>query len=569
MLQELIVKNFAIIDSLHIRFEEGLNILSGETGAGKSIIVGALGLLMGGRAFTELIRTEKEEAVVEAVFDISTCPDVRERLHLWDITPDDQLLIIRRKISRNGKSRIFIGERLGTLQMLSQIGTRLIDISGQYSQQLLLQTERHIDILDAVGNTLHVREQYCVQYKDYVERLNELKSLLKQEDERIKQKELCAFQYDEIGKANLYQGEEEELLREKNILTHANNLYEKTFGGYDELYERDGACLSVLKKIARDVADASHIDKKLSVLTKQLESAVISLEDSAFALRDYAENIQMDPGRLEMVESRLDEINRLKKKYGPSIEKILLFKDTIQQQIRDIEGNTHKIDHLREELSSKVKQLWSTAEQLSEKRTNTAMEIKKLVEKELASIGMKKTSFFTKIKKHERTTYDDVTVALNGLTATGRDTVEFFITPNAGEDPKPLSRIASGGEISRIVLALKKILAGNYRVATLMFDEVDAGIGGAVAEAVGAKLKEIAQSHQVLCITHLPQIACFGDQHYSVTKGIHDRRTVTQVVLLDEPERVEEISRMLGGRKISEKTRDHAREMMKNAQKCL
>jgi DNA repair protein RecN (Recombination protein N) len=565
MLQELIVKDFAIIDSLNLSFRGGLNVLSGETGAGKSIIVGALGLLMGGRASAELIRTAKEEAVVEAVFDVTDRRDIKDLLLSWDMETGDDQLLIRRTISKTGKNRIFIGERLATIQMLSQIGGRLIDISGQYSQQLLLQTENHIDILDAFGGLASFREEFQGLYSIYQERAAELRSLLTRQEERARKKELLEFQNEEILKAHLSPQEEEELKREKRVLANAQNLYEKTYGVYAGMYEDENASLTGLKQNLKELESAAEIDSELEPLKESFESVLIILEDTAFSLRDYADRVHMDTGRLESLETRLDEIQRLKRKYEGSVEEILFYQEKIQKDLEAISGSSKRAEQLRDELTEYAEKLWALAGKLSKKRAQAGEKLKKMVEAELATIGMKKACFVCEIRKADRPALEKPESAAGGLNLCGMDRVEFYISTNQGEKPKPLSKIASGGEISRIVLAIKKILAGNYRVPTLLFDEVDAGIGGAVAEAVGVKLKEIAGSHQVLCITHLPQIACFGKYHYSVGKVERDGRTVTCVELLDDDARLDEISRMLGGKSITEKTKTHAREMLGNA----
>lgn len=565
MLQELFVKDFAIIDSLNLKFQEGLNILSGETGAGKSIIVGALGLLMGGRASLELIRSAKDEAVVEAVFDLSNCEDVKDMLDSWGIKINDDQLLIRRIISRTEKNRIVIGERLATIQMLSQIGGRLIDISGQYAQQLLLQVERHIDILDAFGEALNLRIQYQDIYNQFQAKAFELKSILTQEEEMARRRELLCFQNEEIIKASLMPEEEEDLLKEKKILSNARALYEKTNSVYVNLYEDENACLTTLGRFLKELEIAAKIDSDLVQFKENLEAVSINLEDIALSLRNYAEKINMDGGRLDICEARLDEIYRLKRKYGNSIKDILSYQKSIQKELEGIEVSSKKVENLREELIENAKKLWTLAELLSEKREKAAKILKGKVESELATIGMKKACFCTEIKKKKQPILENAESAIEGLNSCGMDSVEFFISTNLGEEPKPLSKIASGGEISRIVLIIKKILAGNYHVPTLLFDEVDAGIGGAIAEAVGLKLKEISRSHQVLCITHLPQIACFGKYHYSVNKKPHNGRTVIRVERLDDRGRMDEIARMLGGKNISEKTRAHAHEMLRNA----
>ena len=565
MLRDLYIKDFAIIDSLHLSFAEGLNVLSGETGAGKSIIVGALNLLLGGRASADLIRTAKDEALVEAVFDLERCPEPRQCLHAWGIDSDDGQLIIRRIIARSGKNKIFIGDRLATMQMLSQLGSSLLDISGQYSQQLLLQTENHLDILDTFGGLQPLRAIYLEQYDRYSDMLRELSGLLELEKNKAQRRDLLSFQFDELEKAQLVPGEEEELLKERQILAHAERLYEKTYGVYAALYEADEPLLGNLKKTAGSIEEAAGIDAALNPLRENLNSLIINLEDIALSLRDYAEKIPLDSGRRELVENRLSDLQRLKKKYGKSSLELISCLQEIKQELDTLQGSSQRIETLRKELTRESGRLWQAAEELSLKRQQAARKLKKLIEQELATIGMKKTAFFTMFEKAERPAAVDDSCSLGGLHSRGMDNAEFFIAPNVGEEPRPLSKIASGGELSRIVLAIKKIVAQHYRVGTLLFDEVDAGIGGAVAESVGEKLQEISGTHQVLCITHLPQIACFGTSHFSVRKTIQEGRTVTSVQLLDADERLDEITRMLGGRNITEKTKAHALEMLKGA----
>jgi len=566
MLLELIIKDFAIIDSLHLQFKRGLNILSGETGAGKSIIVGAVSLLLGGRAYSELIRSEKEDAVVEAVFEIKDAAEVQNMLDAFGIRVDDDQLIIRRIISRSGKNRIFIGGQLGSIQMLSQIGGALIDISGQYSQQLLLQTERHINIIDTFGEHDALGTQYRENYEKFQNTLSDLNALVLKEEELKTKKDLYLFQNDELKKASLDSDEEDLLIKEKNILSNAKDLYEKTFGVYTEMYANDDACISAIKNAYRKIEEAAGIDEMLEEQRKALESIILELEDNAQSLRSYAEKINIDPARLEQVEARLDDLHRLKRKYSKTIKEMIDYQQEIQIDLNKIETFTDEINGLKINLKTDSEALWTLADKLSAKRSKTATLIKKRIENELKSIGMEKTDFTVNINSRTRTTGDEINTYDLGLTSLGKDGVEFFISTNKGEDKKPLSKIASGGELSRIVLAIKKIMAEKYLIPTLLFDEVDTGIGGSVADSVGSKLAEISKSHQVLCITHLPQIACFGNIHFNVTKSFVNNRTVTNVDLLEKETRIDEISRMLGGKNITDKTIAHAVEMLKNAQ---
>jgi DNA repair protein RecN (Recombination protein N) len=566
MLLELVIKDFAIIDRLNLSFKKGLNILSGETGAGKSIIVGAVSLLLGGRAYSELIRSEKDAAVVEAVFDINDSSEVKRLLNTLGITAEDDQLIIRRIISRSGKNRVYINDQLANIQMLSQIGGALIDISGQYSQQLLLQTEGHINIIDIFGVHDEIRAQYREGYDEFLDTLDELNVLVKKEDELKSKKDLYIFQNDELNKACLNLAEEDALLKEKNILINAKELYDKTYGVYVEMYENDDSYISALKSAYKSIEEASAIDAVLEEQRKSLESIILELEDNALSLRAYADKINIDPEKLEQVESRLDVIYRLKKKYNKTVEELIDYQKMIEADLSKIESFADDINKLKDKLKTNSDTLWALADKLSEKRKKASAHLRKSVEKELKSIGMEKTDFYVEIKSCSKSDNDDPKSYVHGLGMSGKDEVEFFISPNRGEEKKPLSKIASGGELSRIVLAIKKIMAEKYLIPTLLFDEVDTGIGGSVADSVGTKLNEISMSHQVLCITHLPQIACFGDHHFNVTKTLADNRTITKVELLGEQSRIDEISRMLGGKNITDKTIAHAAEMLKTAQ---
>jgi len=566
MLLELVIKDFAIIDSLNLAFKKGLNILSGETGAGKSIIVGAVSLLLGGRAYSELIRSEKDDAVVEAVFDIKDAAEVKSLLVSMGISTDDDQLIIRRIISRSGKNRIYIGGQLGNIQMLSQIGGALIDISGQYSQQLLLQTEGHINIIDIFGMHDELCTQYREGYDQFLKILDDLNTFVKKEDELKSKKDLYVFQNDELKKASLDPAEEDDLIKEKNILINAKDLHDKTYGVYVEMYENDNSYISDIKGAYRNIEEAANIDELLEEQRKSLESIILELEDNAQSLRSYAEKVNINPERLDQVESRLDVIYRLKIKYNKTIAELIDYQKTIEADLNKIESYSGEIKKINDELKLRSDALWVQADRLSEKRKKTSVNLRKRVEKELRSIGMEKTDFFIEIKSYSKPESGDSKSYIKGLTVLGKDELEFFISPNRGEEKKPLSKIASGGELSRIVLAIKKIMAEKYLIPTLLFDEVDTGIGGAVADSVGTKLNEISKSHQVLCITHLPQIACFGNNHFNVTKSFVDNRTVTKVDRLEEQNRIDEISRMLGGKNITDKTIAHAVEMLKTAQ---
>ncbi len=570
MLQDLYVKDFAIIDSLHLSFATGLTVITGETGAGKSILVGAVSLLMGGRASSEMIRTGCDEAVAEAVFDIGRNTAVKEALDEYGLESGDDQLLIRRIISRTGKNRILIGGRPATMLMLSRLSGMLIDISGQYSQQLLLQQENHLGLLDAYGGLGVQLAEYRDRFEKFQRLADDYRKLNESWRDAARQKELCAFQLEEIRRAKLLPQEQDALEHERRIMTGSKTLYEKTYGAYEALYESERSCLGTLKRLLRDLREASAIDGSLNELCQSLDSSMIGIEDAALNLRNYAERLENDPSRLEIVEARLDELHRLKKKYGKSVPELIEFGLELGRQIDGIEGYDAAVGQMRHDLQACAESAWLCAGRLSAARCAASRTLQKKVHSELATIGLKKAAFIADVRPAGRPpAQEDPLSACDGLTASGMDCVEFFISPNQGEDPKPLSRIASGGEISRIVLALKKIIAANYKVPTLLFDEVDAGIGGAVAESVGRKLVEIAASHQVLCITHLPQIACYGGQHLCVRKQAKSGRTITCVEQLDSGERIEEISRMLGGLNLSASAKQHASEMLSQAHEFI
>jgi DNA repair protein RecN (Recombination protein N) len=554
MLTELNIKNFAIIDSLNITFEKGFNVLTGETGAGKSIIVDAVDLVLGGRASLEMIRSGCDEAVVEAAFDISDVKGVSEKLGEMGIEKDDNL-VIKRTLSASGKNKVFINGSMATIAMLSDVGEFLVDIHGQHEHQTLMKVERHIDVLDEYAALGPLRQEMSGIYSEWNRVKDELVFLKSSEVDKEKRIDLLRFQSDEIEKAALKVNEEEELLEERKLLSNAEKLYESSNTALELLYSQSGSALELIKKAGSKVTDISIIDESMRVTLDAINSASASIEDAALTLRDYVGRISFDPERLNEIEERLDLIGRLKRKYGNTISEILKYKEEVDRELDSIERAGERISELeREGERLKAKGL-KVAETLSEKRKKGSDELTKKVEKELSDLGMKKAIFEVKMER------------LNDISAKGFDKVEFLLSSNPGEAPKPLSKIASGGELSRIMLALKKVLAGPSGVPSMVFDEVDSGIGGGIAEVVGRKLREVAEGRQVLCITHLAQIAAMADLHYAVSKGENKGRTTTTVRQLSGDERVDEVARMLGGMTITEATKRHAEEMIKTVRR--
>jgi DNA repair protein RecN (Recombination protein N) len=558
MLVELRIRNFAIIDELNLSFSKGFNILSGETGAGKSIILNAVHLLLGDKATEEWIRSSEEEANVEALFDLSGNSEIKEKMkekapHLQGTGEEDSLLI-RRVISRSGRGKVFINGSLSTLGVLSEVGEELLSIYGQHEHQSLQRGETHLDILDEFGELLGLREEFQKQYLEFVSLSEEVEKIRVERERKAKERELMVFQSREIETSGIQIGEEESLKEDRAILTHAKKLMDFSHAAEETLYSEEGSAIERVQNVLNQCREAAAIDPFLFQPLKALESILIQLEEAALTLRNYSRRVEINPVRLDEIENRLEEIDRLKRKYGPTIEAVLSLKRKMDEALKSFTSDEERLSQLEGLLGPLRQTLDGLGERLSRERKRVALELKKSVERELNSLGMKKTVF-------------EIRIDPAALSPRGVDRVEFLISPNVGEEVKPLAKIASGGELSRIMLAMKRILAKVGGRQVLIFDEVDSGIGGAMAEVVGNKLKELSRHHQVICVTHLPQIACFADQHHSVRKEVKSGRTMTLVDRLDKESIVDEIARMLGGVKVTEKTRAHAREMIENTKK--
>ncbi|UCD84086.1 MAG: DNA repair protein RecN [Deltaproteobacteria bacterium] len=570
MLLELVIKNIAIIDQLRLSFSSGLNILSGETGAGKSIIIDAINLLLGGRIFQEIIRTQAEEAMVEAIFDISGQEEIKRRLRERGL-PEENNLLLKRVISRSGRNRVYINGNLATVGILSEISRGLVDIYGQHEHQSLMQEDKHVDILDEFGGLWPLRSEVGALHDKLVKLSREYQRLKQSEESRKEHEALLQFQSQEIQAAGLNPGEEENLENERRVLMNSGQLLEATSKGEELIYSAEGSIVEKLGELTNRIKDLTSVDHSLKSLAEDLESARYKLEDIALSLRQYASKISFEPGRLEEVETRLDAINKLKRKYGSNVADILIYKERIDKELEELGGREEQISEITKELEELKSQALVQSQLLSQRRQKVAQQLSKKVEAELSTLGMKKTVFRVNIEQEQAAEGSDSRgkIEINGfnLSPQGIDLVEYLISPNIGEEPKPLSKIASGGELSRIMLALKRILLKVGEVVTMIFDEVDAGIGGAIAEVVGKKLNEVAEGSQVLCVTHLPQIACYADIHYYVSKMVEGKRTITTVKKLEDKERIEEISRMLAGIKITDKSREYAREMVESARR--
>jgi len=561
MLKELNIKNFAIIDKLRVEFAPGLCVFTGETGAGKSIVVDALNLALGERASADLIRTGCEEATVEAAFELDPArtAEVVALLSEQGIEMDPgEDLIVRRVLSSSGKNKVYINGSLANLATLSSLGERLADIHGQHEHQSLLSLERQLDMLDSFGGHGELRGEVNAGYRRLLDIRKKLAEIQEGERDRAQREDMLRYQQNEIEAAQLRPGEDDALLSEQKIMANAEKLAALSSMVDEVLHSSDDSVLASLKKAVNGLKEITAIDSSLTGALELCESGRAQIEEAAREIASYSGRVEFDPKRLEEIGDRLDLIQKFRKKYGSTIDEIIAFGAKASADLERMERSTEEIEALKSEIQETKFGLTDKADKLTQKRNAAARELEKKVETELGQLGMKKTTFSVKI------TQEPGGDTFNGLKLgpQGVDRVEFLISPNPGEDPKPLARIASGGELSRIMLALKTILVEGDSIPTLVFDEVDAGIGGAVAEEVGKKLKRVAKKHQVFCITHLPQIASMAGSHYGVEKSVKNDRTTTEVRLLDEKERVEEISRMLGGKTITEATIKHAEEMI-------
>jgi DNA repair protein RecN (Recombination protein N) len=545
MLKELRIKNLAIIDDLAVRFEGGLNVLTGETGAGKSILVDALSLALGSRAQADLVRSGEKEAIIQAYFDVegNNIPDL-------GIDVSDGV-ILRRYISLSGKSKAYINDTIVGLQGLVEVGKSLVDIHGQHEHQSLMHIDKHRFLLDSYGK-LHDDRAMVVSLYSEVQALRREKDDLKVKvKERAHRIDLLKFQMNEIDAASPKPGEKEALIEERTILSNLSRLKELTEMSYSMLYGSEGSCTERLYSVIAKVREMSSLDQNLSETLNLLESALPSIEDAAISLRGLKDKYDLEPENLAEIEERIELIKRLERKYGEGIETIMKYRDEAEEELKGLELTDERLDSLEAELREKEDMLLNTALSLSEKRKKVAHMIEELVKKELKELAFSNAEFRIDMRQES-------------ITSTGFDRVEFMFSANPGEPPKPLIKIASGGELSRVMLALKSILADVDNLPVLIFDEVDAGIGGRTAESVGKKLKKISNKHQVLCTTHLPQIASLGDFHLQINKKQRDGRVYVEVKELVGKERQDEIARMLSG-KITDTSLKHAKELLRSA----
>ncbi len=549
MLTDLYIRHFAIIDRLHVSFSGGFNVLTGETGAGKSIIIDAVSLILGGRANPDLVRTGEDEAVVEAVFDVSDKPSLRRELAETGFDDGDELLI-KRVVNRTGRNKIYINGSLAKLSQLQPLTTRLMNIYGQHEHQSLQRVEQHLVMLDRFAGLSDMLTDYAALHGRVREQAARLQALEEAEQQRADRLEQLQYQQRELAAAGLKETEEEELQAERRLMQNSERLVRIAERGYDVFYAAEGAISEQLDAIAGELEKLCEIDAFLSGPAEEIRSALYVVEDVAFKLREYAGRVAFDPVRQGEVEKRLDFISGLKRKYGMAVGEMIAHARSIDEQIEDLMHADVRRESLRQQQVADQELLSDKAGEISSRRHEAAARLRQAVEEQLSDLAMPRASFELRL------------FPLDEPGPQGLERGEFYLAANAGETPKPLAWIASGGELSRIMLALRRAAPEGDEISTLIFDEVDAGVGGVAASAIGSKLRDIAGRCQVLCVTHLPQVAACADHHFRVQKQEKDGRTFTELVPLDGEQRVEEMARMLGGAQVTEHALEHAREII-------
>ena len=567
MLVELAVENYAVIEKVRVRFHPGLNLLTGETGSGKSIVVDALGLLLGGRASPEMVRTGAARARVSGIFEVADSPALARLLEDAGIEIEDRELLVEREIQA-GKSRAFVCNRPATAALLKDLAVHLADIHGQHDQQQLFSADVQCDMLDAFAGAGDLTSQVSETFKEWRRASAELEALDRGAQEKLRLADMWSFQRKEIEAVAPKPGEDAQLENERRVLRNVVRLQELAGGAYATLYEDPDSASAQVGSIAKRLEELGRIDQSAQELLAQLQPATIALQETAHSLRHYLGKLDADPGRLDEVEDRLAALDKLKRKYGPSVEQILQFLEEVRANLAAVETADDRRNTLQKAVAVLAQSYETLAQQLSARRKEAAGQLGERVEQELGALAMEKTRVVIRVV----TNMDPAEWSERGA-----DTVAFLIAPNVGEELKALDKIASGGELSRVALALKTCVTSPDMAAktarksasprTLVFDEVDAGVGGSAAEAVGRRLKKLSGANQVICVTHLPQIAGFADHHYFVEKHSEHGRTIATIEELASEARTREIGRMLSGERITQEALRHAEQLLKIAAK--
>ena len=565
MLQELYITNFVLIDKVTIKLCERLNVFSGATGVGKSLVIGALNFILGGRATADIVRSGKDEAAVIGKFYIKDKNLLKQIKKVSDNHTIEEDLLLQRSIDTNGRSRCRMNDAPITVSMLKEIGEMLVNIHGQHEHETLLHSINQLYILDDFGGIPPLREDFGEVYQQFTEKTKLRNTLKSNQQERRQKMDLYAFQIDEIDKAQLKVGEVEELEKERSILSNAEKIYSIVTSCYSQLYESSDAVVERLKSVIRELQSVAKLDDTLQKIFDDCSQSLYQIEDTAFSLGKYRDGFNYDPQRLEYIEERLDTIRKLKSKYGNTVEEMLSYRDEISLKLKQLSEEGTTAEHVDEELQTLADLLKQKGNELTRKRLSIADKLTPLINEELHDLGIPHGRFCAQITSPFLRNNGNP----QGSEANrhGFDQVDFLISPNPGEDLKPLRKIASGGEISRVMLALKHQLAKVDKTPVLVFDEIDANIGGRMGEVIGEKLSSIARSHQVICITHLPQIASYADEQWKVNKVVKNGKTYSTIENLSGESRLEEIADMIRGSEKTDITRKQAQEMLRDAKR--
>jgi DNA repair protein RecN (Recombination protein N) len=557
MLELLRIKNFAIIDSAEIPFKSGLNILSGETGAGKSIVIEAISLLLGSRASSELIRSGCDEAVIEGVFNISDIPWMSAKLAQHGFENKTSEVLIKRTVHRAGRHRISVNGELATLAVLQGLCEGLIDLCGQHEHQSLLKPATQLELLDRYGGLIEQTRTLTNQIQRFRVLTKERETLLREETERARKTDFLKFQIDEIKNAQLVPGEDEQLQAEKQLLQTAGARIQSAESVRQILETDDHGALESLQAALHKLRSLEGLDETVNKMSEALERSIAEAEEVAISLNRYLGSIEMDSGRLETIQERLSILADLRRKYGSDISKILETLAELEQEYSKLGQASDRLGVLAKQLEQVEAELKKLGKKLSNARKKISDLLATSVTQELKDLKMGEAKFSIELNYKEN---------LSEWTPFGGDWIQFVVQTNAGEPARPLGKIASGGELSRLMLSIRRVIADRGGIGVYLFDEIDAGIGGQTAFQVGKKLKSVASYNQVICITHLPQVASFADHHLVVRKSANNKRTTTEITVLSRPERKEELARMLGGPELTKKSLDNASELLELAQ---
>ncbi|HEX4795102.1 MAG TPA: DNA repair protein RecN [Humisphaera sp.] len=563
MLRELHISNLAIIADVRIELSAGLNCFTGATGAGKSLVIGAIEILLGLRSPAEMLRPGVDEGRVSGVFEIRNSDLLKRVDQIADapVSADGGELLITRRLYASGRSSVSLNGNPITLGMLKQIAEELVDVHGQHDHQYLLKPANQIDVIDQFGDLWPLRREYSQLFEEAGRAKQRLADLSASRELRRQQLDLYRFQADEIDAAELMPGEYEELQARASVLQNLEKIKKDTAAVHGALYEADGSVLERLKMAGAILAELSLLDPQIQSAAANLRDATISIEEVAFDLGRHLDRLDLDPAEINEVSERLNAVNRLLSKYGDTIDTTLAYRQEIGVKIAELERATDDFASLQKQLKPLLEKLADTGRRLSAKRSAIAKKLAPLIEKELHELGMEKATFSISLTPASPGLEgEDLPASANGF-----DQVEFIVQTNPGQSPQPLRRIASGGELGRIMLALKGILAQSDRISVLVFDEIDANVGGRLGSVIGAKLLRLASHHQVLCITHLPQIAAYADRHLTVRKETAGNSTETKVRAMEGADRLQELAEMIGGHRVTDVTRAQAKELLEAA----